>query len=138
MYRQLPQKTAMTYRNSPRTGIVLLVLAQGLAGCAGTGSSPAPTAPSTITQARPNYPTSAALSGVTLFGVVSEMTSTGQLPIEDVEVYCDSCGELRHTWTHTDGNGFYSFSGDLAHGGGVWVQAGFTNPLIRRGFSWAF
>ena len=46
----------------------------------------------------------------TLSGVVFEMTATGPIPVEDVELYCDSCGsEFGHTSVFTDDNGFYSF-----------------------------
>jgi hypothetical protein len=113
-----------------RTGIVLLALAQGLAaGCSASGS-PVATAPTVgfTTQLAP-YPNHLTLIGVSLFGVVSEMTPTGRQPVEGVVVYCVTCGKSRFTATHTDGNGYYSFSGDLSRDGGVWVQAGFTNPL---------
>jgi hypothetical protein len=46
----------------------------------------------------------------TLSGVVSEETATGSVPIERVEVYCDSCGPQGHTLAFTDADGFYSFS----------------------------
>jgi hypothetical protein len=47
----------------------------------------------------------------TLSGVVFERTATGTAPIENVEVYCDSCGSpYGHTFAHTDAHGFYSFS----------------------------
>lgn len=59
----------------------------------------------------------------TLSGVVSEVTPTGWAPVDDVEVYCDSCGEFGHTWAHTDTIGFYSFSG---------VYAGSTPLLVRK------
>ena len=42
-----------------------------------------------------------------LSGVVSEATATGLVPVEGVEVYCDSCGEYGHTWVSTDANGLY-------------------------------
>jgi hypothetical protein len=50
------------------------------------------------------------LVAYTLSGVVSEITPTGQAPVEGVEVYCDGCGEFGHTWAYTDTNGFYSFA----------------------------
>ena len=34
-----------------------------------------------------------------------------------------------HTWATADANGFYSFSGDLANGGGVWLSAGLRTPV---------
>jgi len=48
--------------------------------------------------------------GYTLSGVVSEVTSTGLMPVEQVQVYCDSCGPQGHTFAYTDAEGFYSFS----------------------------
>jgi hypothetical protein len=55
-----------------------------------------------------SYPTSSSLSGVTLYGVVFELTPTGQMPLADTQVYCDACGEFGHTSAFTDANGFYS------------------------------
>jgi hypothetical protein len=52
----------------------------------------------------------------TLSGVVSEVTSTDLIPVEGVEVYCDSCGPQGHTFAYTDADGFYSFS-DVQFGG---------------------
>ena len=43
----------------------------------------------------------------TLSGMAFEVTPTGQVPIEGVEVYCDSCGPFGHTFAYTDGNGRY-------------------------------
>ena len=119
----------------PLAAIVALILAHGLAaGC--SGASSAPTAPtvlttsSTIPPAWSGYPTNPTLMSVAIFGVVSEVTANGPQPIEGVEVYCDSCGEVGHTSVKTDATGSYRFNGDLASGGGVWVQGGFTNYLI--------
>ena len=47
----------------------------------------------------------------TLSGVVFEATPEGNVPIEGVEVYCDSCGSpVGHTFANTDADGFYSFA----------------------------
>lgn len=47
----------------------------------------------------------------TLSGMVFESTPAGQVPIEGVEIYCDSCGSPDgHTFVDTDANGFYSLS----------------------------
>jgi hypothetical protein len=73
-----------------------------------------------------------ALVDASLSGVVFELTPTGQVPVQGVSVYCDACGEVGHTWRTTDTAGFYSFSGDLAHGGGVWVNASDVTPLLVR------
>jgi carboxypeptidase family protein len=46
-----------------------------------------------------------------LSGVVFDMTDTGQVPVEGVEIYCDSCGSPDgHTWVYTDADGFYSLA----------------------------
>ena len=50
----------------------------------------------------------------TLSGIVYEMTSSGRVPIEGVEVYCDGCGsEFGHTFAYTDASGFYSLAGRI-------------------------
>jgi len=46
------------------------------------------------------------------------------MPIAGALVYCEPCGEITHTWATADANGSYSFSGDLANGGGIWLSAG--------------
>jgi hypothetical protein len=113
--------------------IVLLALLLGLAGCHGgtdNTSGPSPVQPSV-----PVTPSgdSAVLVGATVFGVVYEVAATGRAPVAGVSVYCDSCGATGHTWKTTDANGYYSFSGDLAAGGGVWVGArGPINLLIAK------
>jgi len=46
-----------------------------------------------------------------LSGVVFETTETGQVPVEGVEIYCDSCGSPDgHTFVYTDPDGFYSLA----------------------------
>lgn len=46
-----------------------------------------------------------------LSGVVFEMTAEGRVPIEGVQVYCDSCGSPDgHTFVSTDANGSYSLA----------------------------
>jgi carboxypeptidase family protein len=46
--------------------------------------------------------------GYILSGVVYEVTDAGEVPIEGVELYCDSCGSPDgHTFVNTDANGFY-------------------------------
>jgi hypothetical protein len=60
----------------------------------------------------------------TLTGVVSEMTETGLLPVEGVQLYCDGCGsEFGHTFMYTDSNGFYSFS---------WLYPGYQTLLVSK------
>ncbi len=111
MYRQLPQF------------VLALCIAIGTCGC---GSSTVPTSPSALpTAAVPPTPVPSPSPGpqptYTLSGVVYEVTPNGQVPVEDVELYCDSCGSpTGHTFTSTDANGFYSFS---------WAQNG-VHPLL--------
>jgi len=108
------------------TGI-LLALATGSLSCSGKGSSSElPTAPTVITPTSPApVPSRSGATGVALFGTVSEATPSGQSPVPGVLLYCDACGEFGHTFLTTDANGSYRFSGDLAHGGGVWL----LNPM---------
>jgi hypothetical protein len=118
--------------NRTNTRLLVLILAVGLTGC-GDGSSPSPTAPSPATPqsvTRADYPNNGdyGLVGVTLFGVVFESTPVGPTPIADARVYCDACGAVGHTEVRTDANGYYSFNGDLASGGGIWL-ATLTTPV---------
>jgi len=51
------------------------------------------------------------VEGYSLYGVVFEITDAGEVPIEGVELYCDSCGSPNgHTFVNTDANGFYSLA----------------------------
>jgi hypothetical protein len=51
------------------------------------------------------------IASYVLSGVVFEITPAGQVPIEGVEVYCDSCGSPDgHTFVYTDASGFYSLA----------------------------
>jgi hypothetical protein len=115
----------------------LLVLAGGLAGC--NGDVPSPTAPSPPIQRTVIPPGSSyggngdyVRVGVTLFGVVFETTAAGRVPIADAEVYCDACGESGHTALRTDANGYYSFNGDLASGGGIWMATPSTTLFFGK------
>src|SRR5262245_19307501 len=106
-------------RNLAGTGVVLFMLV-GLAGCTGAGSPTPPTAPSPVSSAPPlpaaqpvsgfAYNAGAVLVNASVSGVVYEITPTGQVPLSDVSVYCDACGEVGHTERITDKRGFYSFS----------------------------
>ena len=69
------------------------------------------------------------LNGVSLSGVVYELTPTGRTPIAGAIVYCEPCGKETHTFATADDNGFYHFSGDLARGGGVWVEPGIPTDI---------
>ena len=117
--------------------VVLLALAYGLSGCAGSGSSATPLAPSPVPiQAAAPPPSSDSwlagytLTGVSLSGVVYESTPAGSAPIAGARVYCELCGEGTHTFATADANGFYRFSGDLADGGGVWLSPGIRTPVL--------
>ena len=124
------------------TGLFAMVLAAVLTAC-GSGGPASPTGPSPSSPqsavppvARTNgYP--GQLIGVTLYGVVYEVTATGRSPIADVTVYCDPCGEYGHAWARTDENGYYSFNGDLASGGGIWVSGSSSISLsvTKEGYS---
>jgi hypothetical protein len=54
------------------------------------------------------------------------------MPIAGALVYCELCGEITHTWASADANGLYSFSGNIAKGGGVWLSAGRLTPVSVR------
>jgi hypothetical protein len=117
------------------TARVIVAVTAGLAGCAGGGPS-SPTAPTQQVQQRPAPPSAFALTGVTLHGLVTESTAAGAAPIAGVTVYCDACGADGHTWLRTDANGYYSFSGDVAAGGGIWLGAGAVIALwvVKEGY----
>jgi len=102
-------------RHSKQTGLPLLVSAGTIVGCIilasgcdGRASIPGSIAPTPTPAPRPAPPTAETYN---LSGVVFEMTAEGRVPIEGVEVYCDSCGSpVGHTWVSTDAKGFYSLS----------------------------
>jgi hypothetical protein len=85
----------------------LLSLAIVLSGCGDGASIPtAPTPPPTLTSTPTPAPTGTVT--YTLSGVVFEITGEGQVPLEGVEVYCDSCGSpVGHTFVYTDADGVY-------------------------------
>lgn len=97
-----------------RTAVVVLVIAASLPGC--DDRSRRPTAPSSFQQS-PTAPSSAGgfppgvFTDVTISGQVFEMTATGRMPIAGVGVYCELCGQSTHSWSFTDANGLYSFTG---------------------------
>ena len=94
-----------------------IFVAIGMSGCSSPTGRTSPTAPSTpvVPPAPVPEPT------YTLSGVVSELTETGKVPAEGVQMYCDSCGSPDgHRFTSTDANGFYSFS---------WARNG-VHPLL--------
>src|SRR5438105_3285956 len=116
------------------TGVVLVLLAHVFLGCGGTPPA-SPAAPSQVTPqpaplpspvpAPPPQPPSTfvyapgyVLTGVSLSGVINEVTPAGLTPADGVSVYCDACGITGHTFLNTDKDGRYRFSGDLSQGGG--------------------
>jgi len=130
---------------TPRLPAALLVvmLAQGAAGCADseTGPSPSPVGSTPVAMREQTavgpcgttettfYGCAYTRRGVSLTGRVYESTQTGPVGISGVYVYCEACGLQTHTWAMTDSNGFYRFSGDLATGGGVWLAPGFLTAI---------
>lgn len=91
-------------------------------GCGSQGSSPAfrmPTAPSPTPIATPGPPPVAG----SLSGTASTTTSAGIIPLDNVQVYCDSCGPFGHTFVYTDAEGFYHFPE---------VAAGHTPLLVKK------
>ena len=113
----------------------VLVLALGSGAC-GHDSSPTPLSPSPLPPQAliPAPPASrfppGTLTGVSLSGVVYELTPTGRKPIARAIVYCELCTEETHALATADDNGFYHFSGDLATGGGVWLSPGVPTPIL--------
>lgn len=114
----------------------VLLLALGWGGCGGTNSPAAPLMPSPLPpQAVIPAPVPGSvfppgtLTGVSLSGVVYELTPSGRTPIERAIVYCELCGAQTHTFAYADDNGAYHFSGDLAKGGGVWLARGVPTPI---------
>ena len=65
-----------------------------------------------------------------LSGAVFEITPTGRTPIEGFLLYCDGCGEVGHTSTTTDAEGFYSFP---------WVYPGIQEIQLlgKQGYRYA-
>ena len=137
----------MIHRTPARVSLVLLALTAAECG----GSSPSPafvpiTAPTGVPQ-QPiiqGPPTSSwldgyTLSNVALSGLVYEMTQTGQIvPLAEVPVYCEKCGEQTHTWAYTDASGFYRFPSDPAQGGGIWLRPGIVTQIsvvLRDGYA---
>jgi hypothetical protein len=115
-------------------GLIALVLATGLGNCTGSGGSATPMAPSPVPQA---VQPAATLSGVSLSGLVYELTPKGPMPVAGIAVYCERCGKDTHTFAYTDADGDYLFSGDLDRGGGVWLSPGnrIQVQVVAKGYS---
>jgi hypothetical protein len=87
-----------------------LVLATLVLACSDdtTPSPIAPTPPQTPTTPTPAPPGTL----YTLSGVVFEVTSAGNMPLQGVEVYCEPCGPPDgHSLQQTGADGVYSFAG---------------------------
>jgi hypothetical protein len=125
--------------NGVKARRLLVVFATALGGC---DSVNGPLAPSTVQQPAAivaprtpgaSWPAGPFTADVTLSGVVFEMTPAGPVPIEGASVYCELCGEETHSWSLTDSNGFYRFTGAWALGGiptAAWIgKDGFTDPV---------
>ncbi len=97
-----------------------------------------PTSPTSQTPPPPVTPATPVILIGTLSGVVFEVTSAGNAPVESVQVYCDACG-LGHASTYTDGNGAYSFSDVKTAVYPLWVaKQGYdlAKPTGRAGTGW--
>jgi hypothetical protein len=92
----------------------------------GCGSStPTALSPAVTVSVAPNpVPSPGPLPTYTLTGIVFEVTATGRVPVDGVEVYCDSCGSpTGHTFASTDAQGSYSFG---------WAHNGVHPLLVRK------
>jgi hypothetical protein len=102
---------------------ILLALVAVVSFCGGCGSE-SPTSPTTVTPPSVVNPPVDSTTMYTLSGEVFEITEAGRVPVENVELYCDSCGsEFGHTFAYTDANGFYSFA---------WSRNGWHPLLVRK------
>jgi hypothetical protein len=135
-------ETTVRHRTVALGGV--LAWAVGLGGCGGSDPQVMPLAPSpppapTLIPAPPansSFPPGT-LTGVSLSGVVYELTPTGRRPIPAAIVYCELCGQETHTFATADADGFYHFSGDLTKRGGVWVVPG-VPILLAVGYNEAY
>ncbi|MEO6236917.1 MAG: hypothetical protein ABIQ52_07935 [Vicinamibacterales bacterium] len=102
------------------TGILILVLTAGLAGCDGAGSR-SPTAPSTAPL--PQTPQTTHMANVTLSVVVYEMTPMGRVPLRGIRVYASE-------WASgaTDANGLFTTTP-------VWVCPCSFAPWVAAGIT---
>lgn len=96
-------------RATTRIAVVVLALALGGAGC-NSAKRLIPSAQTPLPQTAPPPATTPIAPGpFVLSGVVFETMPTGRAPVENVQVYCDACGE-GHVSVQTDANGAYRFS----------------------------
>jgi hypothetical protein len=150
--RSIPTEPAfavqgMNMKTRTRAGLLCVVVA--FSGCSGGDSLTAPLAPSPPQAVTPTVPevvvpivpgsnwlNGYTLTAASLSGVVYEMTAAGRMPIPFAVVYCELCGQITHSLATANADGFYSFSGDLATGGGVWLSRGQLTPIIVRGVNY--
>ena len=105
----------MTKQTRIPTAIVTVGLTAVLLAC-GSASSTGVTSPTPLPAASGALPAAsgALQTGGPLYmlsGVAFEVTPAGNVPLDDVQVYCDSCGfPDGHSWRHTDDKGEYSFN----------------------------
>ena len=116
----------MRHRTDLLRGAVMLAFS--LAGCGGASYPPATLPPSPTPLVSPT-PWGGTLRNVGVSGVVYELTATGRVPIPKAYVYCEACSAATHMFNIADENGFYQFSGDVASGGGVWVNPGLPTEI---------
>jgi hypothetical protein len=122
-----------------RTAVLRALFLTMLVSACDGGIRSFPTSPTSQTPPPPPPPavTSVILIG-TLSGVVFEVTSAGNAPVEGVRVYCDSCG-AGHADSYTDGNGAYSFTDVKTSVYPLWVaKQGYdlAKPTGRAGTGW--
>jgi hypothetical protein len=102
---------AIVMRRRTLKTVAALGLTVLMAACDSGGRSPDPSpvspTPAIPTPTPPPGPT----VGGTLSGVVFELNAGQRVPVEGVEVYCDSCGPQGHTFSMTDGSGAYRLEG---------------------------
>ena len=104
---------------------IAIVLATLVVACGSDDTTPSPIAPTP-----PPPPPTAPAAIYTLSGVVFEVTSAGNTPVEGVTVYCDPCGPPEgHSFRSTGADGVYSFDG----AGGVGVGSTMLF-LSKRGY----
>ena len=99
------------------TQLVLSVLALALAATGCSSADPfVPLAPTLLPQSAPPTTTVPVFqNSFVLSGVVFETTPRGRAPVENVQVYCDACGE-GHVSVQTDSSGSYRISDVLRAG----------------------
>lgn len=109
---------------------IAILLATLVVACGSDDTPPIPMAPTAPQPPATPTPPPPAATLYTLAGVVFEVTSAGNVPVEGVEVYCEPCGPPDgHSLRQTGAEGVYSFDG----AGGV--AAGRIQMLVaKRGY----